>query len=203
MKFLSLQNAIRFMVAIGVIAIFVVAVQSCQSTTIPNKSVRAEQIKALSGFRQDSLKRLQFLREPPNQPRSEFVNGAGQSMRLYDYTGDYLLVNVWATWCGPCIIEMPSLEALAAKNFANLNVITISMDSDDQLVDDFFEKQNLQNLTRWRDPNMNLAPKLGAKGIPVTIIYDRQGNEVARVPGEADWNSEEAIGLIKTIIGEE
>lgn len=203
MKFLSLQNAIKFMIAIGVIAIFAVAVQSCQTTTIPEKSVRAEQIKALSGFRQGSLERLRFLPDPPNQPRSEFVDGAGQSMRLYDYTGDYLLVNVWATWCGPCIVEMPSLEALAAKELPNFKVITISMDSDDQLVDDFFEKQDLQHLTRWRDSNMNLAPKLRAKGIPVTIIYDQQGIEIARVPGEADWISEEAMGLVRTIIGAE
>ena len=206
MKFLSINNAIKFMLAVGVIAIFAVAVQSCQdNSTELNETNRAEQIKALSVYKRDSLEKLEFLTEPPEQPRQKFENSAGNNMRLFEHTDDVILVNIWATWCTPCIVEMPSLDRLAARGFDDFKVITISMDADNEKVDAFFDKYGLENLTRWRDPGMNIAPRLdvGGRGaIPITVIYNREGREIARVSGEADWDSEEAVGLVKAILGE-
>ncbi len=207
MKFLSLSNAIRFMVVIGVIAIFAVAVQSCQKSPHLKTSERAAQIEALSVYKRDSLGKLQLLKDAPEQPRNRFEDSSGNTMRLTQKDEGVILVNIWATWCAPCIVEMPSLDRLAGRGFENFEVLTISMDDSNEKVDAFFEKHGLENLTRWRDPSMNVAAKINLPGqrgaIPITIIYNRNGDEIARIMGEADWDSEEAIGLIKTILGED
>lgn len=201
MKFLSLSNAIKLMLAIGVIAVFGVFVQSCQASKSKEIIRVSEKTLEIEKFRKGSLEKLQALEAPPVQPVTEFVDGAGQTMKLSDFEGKYVLLNVWATWCAPCIIEMPSLNALAEEfNGNDFAVVTISMDNTDEAIENFFAKNDLAALTRWRDPNLNLAPKLNAQGIPITVIYDPAGDEVMRISGEADWTSEEARGLIREIL---
>lgn len=204
MKFLSLSNAIKFMIAVGVIAIFAVLVQSCQSPKPPESSTLAEKNLELAQFQTGSLQRLQFLASPPDQPRERYVNWAGETMALSDFRGDYLLLNIWATWCPPCVVEMPSLNAFAGDlRGENIAVVTISMDQQDNAIAAFFAKNNLSNLTNWRDENLTIASKLGKKGLPLTIIYNPRGIEIARISGEVDWSSDEARGLINEILGKE
>ncbi len=203
MKFLSIANAIKLMLVIGVIAVFAVVVQSCQSSKDDDIIRLSEKKLEIDDFKKGSFRKLQSLEAPPVQPITRFVDGAGNRMQLTDFKGQYVLMNVWATWCAPCVIEMPSLNALAEqKNSENFTVLTISMDQDDAAIDTFFERNNLDALTKWRDPGMNLAPKLNARGLPITIIYNPNGDEIARISGEADWTSDEALALVREILGE-
>lgn len=199
MKTLSLANAIKLMVAIGVIAVFAAVVQSCESK-IPQLSEKKIDVRP---YKTGSLKRLRVMPSPPIQPNSIFVNGQEEALQLSDLKGKYVLLNVWATWCPPCVVEMPSLNRLAQTyNGEDFVVMTISMDKDDESIARFFAENDLDHLTRWRDPYFNLAGKLEERGLPITVFYDKGGQEIARLSGEADWDSEEAIGLIKAILGE-
>ncbi len=137
----------------------------------------------------------------PIQPRSTFKTAAGQEMALSDYHGKYVLLNVWATWCPPCVAEMPSLDKLAElRGGDRFEVVTISMDRKAEDAEVFFERYNLENLTAWHDPSYGLSARVRTRGLPISIIYDTKGRELARVSGEADWASEEALELIDHLL---
>lgn len=190
MKSLSLSNAIKLMVVIGLLAVFAVVVQSCQSPK-----------NGLDIYRTKSLKRLHVSEAPPIQPRSTFSSADGLEMKLSDYRGQYVLLNVWATWCPPCIIEMPSLNELQKKRGGDrFKVVTISMDRKAEDAVAFLEKNGLDNLEPWHDPSFGLNVKVKTRGLPISIFYDPKGREIARVSGEADWASEEALELIDHLL---
>ena len=108
--------------------------------------------------------------------------------------GEPMLLNLWATWCAPCVIEMPLLNTLAADLDGQVRVVTVSEDMRGaEVVVPFFEGSDLANLPRWMDPNNDLAFAFGGgPALPLTILYDAQGREIWRVIGAYDWGSEDA-----------
>ena len=133
-------------------------------------------------------------------PAVAFQRPDGGQMRLSAFRGRPVLVNLWATWCGPCIVEMPSLDRLAAAQPDDgLQVIAISQDSTDgrRKVTDFFAARNLPNLQPYLDAEMGLMFALGADTLPTTILYDSQGREVWRMVGMAEWQSERIARLLR------
>lgn len=178
------------MIIFGLLAAFAVFVQSCQS---PKNDLDRFGIK--------SLKRLQVLSAPPIQPSGSYKNPFSEEMTLRDYRGKYVLLNVWATWCPPCIAEMPSLNELSKQRGGEaFAVVTISMDRDMEDADKFFQKHKLDYLDAWHDDSFSLNAKVRTQGLPVSIIYDPNGKEVLRVTGEADWASPEALALIDHLL---
>jgi thiol-disulfide isomerase/thioredoxin len=130
-------------------------------------------------------------------PAAEFEDPEGRPVRLADFGGKPLLVNLWATWCPPCVAEMPTLDALAGREGEKLEVLTVSEDLDGRAkVDDFFAKRKFVNLETYLDPQMGLMAELGISTLPTTILYDSQGREVWRVTGMEDWISGRAAALI-------
>jgi len=105
-----------------------------------------------------------------------------------------VLINLWATWCGPCVVEMPLLDDLAADLAGEVRVLTVSEDlRGAELVVPFFEARDLPNLPRWMDRQNDLAFAYGGGAVlPLTILYDANGEEVWRVIGAYDWASAEA-----------
>ena len=185
-SFFSVANAIRLMLVVGVLAAFLVVLQSCSQPKM-----------GLDLFAKDSLKKLTSLEAPPVQPSMVFTHPDGAEMRLSDYNGKVILVNVWATWCAPCIAEMPMLDELQAKKgSANFEVVTISLDRTAEEAAQWFTKNNINNLPLWHDSTYGVSAKLALPGLPTSIFYNRQGREIARIPGEVDWTSEEALALI-------
>jgi len=130
-------------------------------------------------------------------PAVTFEDGEGRAVNLAAFRGRPVLVNLWATWCGPCVVEMPSLDALAAREGSDVEVIAISQDADGRrAVTDFFRARNFARLEPYLDPQMRLMPVLGIDTLPTTILYDREGAEVWRMTGMADWHSERAARLL-------
>jgi thiol-disulfide isomerase/thioredoxin len=131
-------------------------------------------------------------------PAAAFEDPRGGPASLADFRGRPLLVNLWATWCGPCVAEMPTLDALAAREGERLKVLTVSQDLDGRdKVEAFFAKRGYRNLETWLDPQMALMAALKVEILPTTILYDSQGREVWRVTGMEDWESGRAALLLK------
>lgn len=122
----------------------------------------------------------------------------GTTLALAEATGTPVLLNLWATWCAPCVAEMPLLDDLAGELAGQLRVLTVSEDMNGaEAVVPFFERHGYQNLPRWMDPANDLAFKFGGGAVlPLTVLYDAQGKEVWRMMGAYDWGSEDARALI-------
>ena len=130
-------------------------------------------------------------------PDTAFEDPDGEPASLADFRGKPLLVNLWATWCAPCIAELPTLDALAQREGDKLQVLTISQDLDGrEKIEAFFGERGYKALDTWLDPDMELMGALGVSQLPTTILYDAQGREVWRYLGDEDWTSAEAKALI-------
>ena len=124
-------------------------------------------------------------------------------MRLADYKGDIIVLNAWATWCPPCVAEMPSLDRLAADYARkNLTVLPISMDRRADMIPPFYAKTGITSLPAWHDGSYGLNGQLKLPGLPTTVFYSRQGQEVARIPGEVDWDAPEVRRFINHLLAE-
>ena len=126
----------------------------------------------------------------------------GATVSLKDKAGKVLLVNLWATWCAPCRLEMPALEALQkAVGGDAFEVVTIATGRNaPEAIDRFFADAGVTALPRLRDPKQEFARAEGVLGLPVTLLVDRQGREIGRLTGGADWSGPEARALIDAVI---
>ena len=113
--------------------------------------------------------------------------------------GQPVLLNLWATWCGPCKVEMPLLDNLAGLLEGEVRVLTVSPDIQGaEKVVPFFEAEGFKNLEPWMDTNTDLGVALADGGLlPTTVLYNASGTEVFRVAGDYEWDSEEAIAQIR------
>ena len=186
----TLSNAIRIMVMGGLVTLLLVLMQSCQQPKT-----------GLDLFAKDSLKKLTVLETPPVQPTAVFSRADGAQMTLSDYKGKVILLNVWATWCAPCVLEMPSLDALqAARGSDRFEVVTVSLDRTSAEIETFFKDKGLTHLEGWHDGTFGLSAKLSLPGLPTSVFYNEHGREIARLPGEADWMSDESLAFIDYLV---
>ena len=178
-----LNRLILVMVAIGVLGFLGVNMRSC--TQPPT---------GLEAYARGSLQRLTSLDAPPVQPALTFRDAEGAEMRLEDFRGRKVLLNVWATWCAPCVVELPTLEAVARER-DDIEVVTISLDRRPEDAAEFLAREGF-DLPEWWDASFSLPGKLAAPGLPITILYNEGGREVGRLAGEANWTSLEADALL-------
>ena len=141
--------------------------------------------------------------EPKPVPELIFFDGEGNEVTLADFQGEVVVLNLWATWCAPCRREMPSLDRLQAQYGGDgLEVIALSLDRGDiGKAREFFDELGISSLAVYHDPQARAGRELGAPGLPTTILIDRTGREVGRLLGPAEWDSEEAITVIKALLG--
>lgn len=136
-------------------------------------------------------------------PDLTFSNAEGQSVSLSDFQGQPLLVNLWATWCAPCIREMPTLDALADRHQGRLKVLTVSQDFQGaDVVRPFFAENEFDNLEPWLDSQNTMMLALATDTLPVTVLYDADGAELFRIYGGMDWSGERAQTLIAGALGD-
>jgi thiol-disulfide isomerase/thioredoxin len=131
-------------------------------------------------------------------PDFTVTNPAGDSLDLASLQGQPVLLNLWATWCAPCVVEMPMLDALAQEMAGEVRVVTVSQDiRGAEKVVPFFEERGFERLEPWLDPDTELAVRMSEGGqLPLTVLYDADGREVLRVAGGYEWDSPETRALI-------
>ena len=145
------------------------------------------------------MRKLIVTDPPAPLPDALLTDGAGAEIPLAGWKGQWLVVNFWATWCAPCRREMPSLDRLQTALPA-LAVLPIATGRNDPAaIARFYEEAAISALPTLRDPQSALARQLGVLGLPVTLIVNPEGQEVARLIGDAAWDSPEAIALLTAL----
>ena len=142
--------------------------------------------------------------DPPIIPAAAgFQDGEGTVRTLADYAGRGLVMNLWATWCVPCVAEMPELQDLARK-VAGAGILVLPLSSDRggaEAVRRFYAANRIDGLPVLLDPRGEAARAWGVRGLPTTLVIDRQGRERGRVEGAIDWASPDTIAELKLLVG--
>lgn len=189
---LKLSHAIMAMIVIGVGAAI---------WTIGGAFFSGPAPATLSSFTIGEMGAFRSVIGAPAQPRGAILTAGRDEITLVDKRGKVVLVNFWATWCPPCVVEMPALDALQARlGSDDFEVVAISMDRRIEDAEAFYAERALEHLALYFDPNMNMGFAAGARGLPLSVLYDRNGIEIGRLDGDADWASPEAIALIEAAI---
>lgn len=136
---------------------------------------------------------------PKPLPEIGFEDAQGAKHTLADFRGRTVLLNIWATWCVPCRKEMPALDRLQQKlGGPAFQVLVLSIDTEGAAaVRRFYKEVGIRALAVYVDPTTRASDKLGAIGIPTTLLVDPQGREVARRTGQAEWDSPDAVAIIQ------
>lgn len=149
-----------------------------------------------------AMEKFVFAPEARRAPGVEFLDGA-ETTSLAAFRGRVTLVNFWATWCAPCVRELPALDALeGALGGEDFAVVAVAADpKGPEAAAAFLDKLGADRLGHYADPKLSLVIATGGSAaLPLSILYDREGREIGRLLGEADWNSNEAKALIKAAI---
>jgi len=159
----------------------------------------------LREMREGSMRKLILHPEPKRESATVFTDPQGGEHTLADYQGKYVLLNFWATWCTPCRVEMPSLDRLQARLGGDqFEVVPVATSHNPQAaIDRFWTEAEIENLPVLLDPSRALAADFGALSLPLTIILNPEGREVARLIGDAEWDSDSAIAILSAMSGAE
>ena len=144
----------------------------------------------------------EFIATDPPQPAPEvaFTDAAGDPASLADFKGKPVVVNLWATWCQPCLQEMPSLERLQSEFAGKLTVAAVSEDRGGaKQVTPFVEKLELRKVKVYLDPKSDVGHAFNVRGLPTSIVIDAEGRVVGRVEGAAQWDSEKMIAVLRPL----
>tara|TARA_B110000238_G_C16033106_1_gene398428 strand:+ start:152 stop:661 length:510 start_codon:yes stop_codon:yes gene_type:complete len=147
-----------------------------------------------------NIKNIVVNKELKTYDNIEFLDSKEKVVRLSDYKGNLVMLNFWATWCAPCKEEMPSLDALKVNpNLNNLEIFPINIGKDNLKKSNiFFEDLNIKNLDIYFDNPVTLAKDLALRGVPTTILFNKEGKEFARIIGSIDFNEEEFLDWISS-----
>jgi len=143
-----------------------------------------------------------FKPEPEPVPELSFKDGTGADKTLADFKGKTVLLNIWATWCGPCREEMPALDRLQEQLGGDkFEVIALSVDRGGaQKSQEFLDQIKVKNLRLYTDESSKVTAPLKVIGMPTTLLIDSERREVGRLVGPAEWDSEDAVRLVKAQI---
>ncbi|MCB2095576.1 MAG: TlpA family protein disulfide reductase [Rhodobacteraceae bacterium] len=157
---------------------------------------------ALEALRDGTMKKLVFLAEPAEVSQQPFSDAEGGDHRLSDWQGKYTLVNFWATWCAPCRKELPALDALQGTfGGDSFEVVTIATGRNMlPAIQRLFDEVGVTRLPILLDPKQQLARDMAVMGLPVTVILNPEGQEIARMSGDAEWSGESGRAIIAALL---
>ena len=164
---------------------------------LPRKRAAAEDLLPLD---------LQALRHGPPGPALpdfEFTTASGEKRTLADYKGQGVVLNFWATWCGPCIKEMPALDQLA-RTLRGDNIAVLPLSSDRggaSVVEKYYKDNGIANLPVLLDKSGDAARAIHARGLPTTVILDADGRERQRVEGAVEWARSDVVAALRASVG--
>jgi thiol-disulfide isomerase/thioredoxin len=139
--------------------------------------------------------------QPFPAPAISLTDSAGHSLDLADLHGKLVLVNLWATWCEPCLREMPSLERLQSRVGERIAVLAVSEDrGGDKAVEPFTAKLGLKSVKIYLDPKSEIGHAFGARGLPTSLLIDRDGKVLGRVEGAAEWDSPKMLSVLEPLL---
>ena len=154
----------------------------------------------VAALREGDMKKLVLLDAPVPVPEAVLLDAEDGTHALADYKGKWVVLNFWATWCAPCRREMPSLERLQAA-MPELAVVPVATGRNAvEGIRRFFEEAGVTTLPILRDPQSSLAHAMHVMGLPVTVILNPEGQEVARLIGDAEWDSDSAKAVLGALM---
>jgi thiol-disulfide isomerase/thioredoxin len=139
---------------------------------------------------------------PLPAPEISFVDLTGNTVSLSEFSGKIVLVNLWATWCEPCLREMPSLERMQSRLGDKIAVVAISEDrGGGKTVEPFIDKLGLRSVKIYLDPKSAIERAFKVQGLPTSILIDRKGRVLGRVEGAAEWDAPKLLEVLKSFLG--
>jgi len=141
---------------------------------------------------------------PLPAPAVSFVDLTGNTVNLSEFTGKIVLVNLWATWCEPCLREMPSLARMQLRLGDKITVVAVSEDrGGSKTVAPFIDKLGLKSVKIYLDPKSATERAFKVRGLPTSFLIDREGRVVGRVEGAAEWDAPKLLGVLKSLVGDD
>jgi len=139
--------------------------------------------------------------QPRPAPAISLADTSGHSVELSELQGKLVIVNLWATWCGPCLREMPSLERLQSRLGERVAVLAVSEDrGGNKTVEPFVAKLGLKSVKIYIDPKSEVGHALGVRGLPTSFVIDREGKVRGRVEGAAEWDSPKILSVLEPLL---
>ncbi|MFO1128881.1 MAG: TlpA disulfide reductase family protein [Rhodospirillales bacterium] len=150
----------------------------------------------------DTIAKFDPAKEMVTAPSEPFTDEEDKERTLADYRGSALVVNFWATWCAPCVKEMPSLDRLA-RDVQKDGLVVLALSADREgapVVRRFYDKNDITHLPVSIDRMSRVARALKVGGLPTTVMFDREGHEVGRVVGTAEWDAPETLSFLRACL---
>ncbi|SEC52960.1 Thiol-disulfide isomerase or thioredoxin [Rhodobacter sp. 24-YEA-8] len=153
-----------------------------------------------ASLREGDMKKLQLHETPKDLPAAELVMLDDTPASLEDYRGKWVVLNFWATWCAPCRAEMPSLNRLQLA-MPDIAVVPVATGRNEPAaISRFYTEAGITSLPILRDPKSALSSRMGVMALPVTVILNPEGQEVARLIGDAEWDSANAQSVLSALV---
>lgn len=170
-------------------------------TSLSFKSYNNKDKDLISEFLKNELEDFELSKEKKNISNLTFKDHKEKEISFSDFKGKILLVNFWATWCAPCIKEMPSLDRLETKINGDFDVIAISVDRDGvEKVTDFFDENKISNLEKFFDIKNSLAKEMNLYGVPTSFFVNKEGDLIGYYQGDMEWDNDTVINFINYLI---
>ena len=170
-------------------------------TSLSFKSYNNKDNDLISEFLKNELEDFELSKEKKNISNLIFKDHKEKEISFSDFKGKILLVNFWATWCAPCIKEMPSLDRLETKINGDFDVIAISVDRDGiEKVIDFFDENKISNLEKFFDIKNSLAKEMNLYGVPTSFFVNKEGDLIGYYQGDMEWDNDTVINFINYLI---
>ncbi len=187
---------------ISMFALILTAAPFCSAPACANPltaSALAQTVSELKEFNKGTMRFFVLNGAPKKLIDISFKDAVGRTVRLSDWKGKAVLLNIWATWCVPCRREMPALDVLQSKlGDSKFEVVAISVDGGDmEKPRKFLSQLGIKALSLYADPSKKVSQDLRAFGLPVTILVNHQGEELGWYTGEMEWASQDAFDLIQ------